>query len=42
MLTFADRHNIRPQVERYRFDQVNDALDHLRSGRAHYRIVLGP
>ena len=40
MLDFAVRHDIKPVVESYRFDQVNEALEHLRSGRARYRIVL--
>lgn len=41
MLEFAARHNIKPIIEKFRFDQVNDALAHLRSGQARYRIVLG-
>ena len=40
MLEFAARHNIKPIIEKFRFDQVNDALAHLRSGQARYRIVL--
>lgn len=40
MLDFALRHNIKPVIERFRFDQVNEAIAHLRSGKAHYRIVL--
>jgi uncharacterized zinc-type alcohol dehydrogenase-like protein len=40
MLAFAVQHNIKPVIETYRFDQVNDALDRLRSGQARYRIVL--
>ncbi len=40
MLEFAARHQIRPVIETFRFDAVNDALDHLRSGKAHYRVVL--
>jgi len=40
MLDFALRHQIRPVIETFRFDQVNEALEKLRSGRAHYRIVL--
>jgi alcohol/geraniol dehydrogenase (NADP+) len=40
MLDFAARHQILPQVERYPMSRVNDALDHLRSGRARYRVVL--
>jgi uncharacterized zinc-type alcohol dehydrogenase-like protein len=40
MLEFAARHDIKPVIETYPFDQVNEALDRLRSGKARYRIVL--
>ena len=40
MLAFAAHHEIAPQVETFPLDQVNEALDHLRSGKARYRIVL--
>lgn len=40
MLEFAARHNIRPVIETYPMDQVNEAMDHLRNGKARYRIVL--
>jgi len=40
MLEFAARHQIKPVIEKFRFDQVNEALAHLRSGQARYRIVL--
>lgn len=40
MLEFAARHHIEPVIETYRFDQVNEALERLRSGRTRYRIVL--
>jgi alcohol/geraniol dehydrogenase (NADP+) len=40
MLQFAARHNIAAQVEPFPMSKVNDALDHLRSGKARYRIVL--
>ncbi|MCP4899206.1 MAG: NAD(P)-dependent alcohol dehydrogenase [bacterium] len=40
MLDFAVRHDIRPVIETYPFDQVNEAMDLLRSGEARYRIVL--
>jgi uncharacterized zinc-type alcohol dehydrogenase-like protein len=40
MLEFAARHGIEPQVERFPMSRVNDALDHLRAGKARYRIVL--
>lgn len=40
MLEFAARHQIKPVTEVFRFDQVNEALERLRSGQARYRIVL--
>ena len=40
MLEFAARHQIKPVIESYRFDQVNEAVARLRSGEARYRIVL--
>lgn len=40
MLDFAARHDIKPITEHFSFRQVNDALDHLRSGNARFRIVL--
>jgi uncharacterized zinc-type alcohol dehydrogenase-like protein len=40
MLDFAVRHDVKPVIETYAFDQVNEAMDHLRSGKARYRIVL--
>jgi uncharacterized zinc-type alcohol dehydrogenase-like protein len=40
MLGFAARHGIAPQTEHFPMAKVNDALDHLRAGKARYRIVL--
>jgi uncharacterized zinc-type alcohol dehydrogenase-like protein len=40
MLNFAARHGIAPQVEHFPMSRINDALDHLRSGKARYRVVL--
>lgn len=40
MLEFALRHNIKPVIEVFSFDQINEAIDRLRSGKAHYRVVL--
>lgn len=40
MLDFAARHQILPQVEHFPMSQVNAALDHLRAGKARYRVVL--
>jgi uncharacterized zinc-type alcohol dehydrogenase-like protein len=40
MLAFSARHSIAPVVEFFPMSKVNDALEHLRSGKARYRIVL--
>jgi uncharacterized zinc-type alcohol dehydrogenase-like protein len=40
MLEFAVLHNIKPIVEKFSFDNINDAIERLRSGHTHYRIVL--
>jgi uncharacterized zinc-type alcohol dehydrogenase-like protein len=40
MLAFSARHSIAPVVESFPMSKVNDALEHLRSGKARYRIVL--
>jgi uncharacterized zinc-type alcohol dehydrogenase-like protein len=40
MLAFSARHSIAPIVESFPMSKVNDALEHLRSGKARYRIVL--
>ncbi|MBT3174805.1 MAG: NAD(P)-dependent alcohol dehydrogenase [Lentimicrobiaceae bacterium] len=40
MLDFCVRHNIYPIVEEYPMDNVNEAMEHLESGKARFRIVL--
>ncbi|HMP80394.1 MAG TPA: NAD(P)-dependent alcohol dehydrogenase [Pirellulaceae bacterium] len=40
MLRFAARHQILPQVEHFPMSKINQAFDHLRAGKARYRIVL--
>ncbi len=40
MLDFAARNNIRPVVESFPMADVNKAVDHVRSGKARYRVVL--
>jgi uncharacterized zinc-type alcohol dehydrogenase-like protein len=40
MLDFAARHQVTPQTEHFPMSRVNDAMDHLRAGKARYRIVL--
>lgn len=40
MLQFCRRHKIQPLTEHFAMKDVNKALDHLRSGKARYRIIL--
>jgi uncharacterized zinc-type alcohol dehydrogenase-like protein len=40
MLGFCARHGIEPMVEQFAMSEVNKAMDHLRAGKARYRIVL--
>jgi len=40
MLDFSARHQIAPVVETFPMAKVNEALEHLRSGKARYRVVL--
>ncbi len=40
MLDFAKLHNIRPVIEKFKMEDVNKAIARLKSGQAHYRIVL--
>jgi alcohol/geraniol dehydrogenase (NADP+) len=40
MLDFVDRHHIAPTTEHFPLSQVNEAMEHLRAGKARYRIVL--
>src|SRR5215831_1803425 len=40
MLAFCARHSVAPMVEFFPISKVNGALDHLRSGKARYRVVL--
>lgn len=40
MLAFCARHKIEPVVEAFPMTAVNEALAHLRSGKARYRVVL--
>jgi uncharacterized zinc-type alcohol dehydrogenase-like protein len=40
MLDFASRHNIKSVIEKFSFDDLNEAITRLRSGQARYRIVL--
>ncbi|MFM8657441.1 MAG: NAD(P)-dependent alcohol dehydrogenase [Chthoniobacterales bacterium] len=40
MLDFCARHNIAPVVEEFPMSKINDALAHLDSGKARYRVVV--
>jgi len=40
MLQFVAHHKITPKVEFFPMNKVNEAMDHLRAGKANYRIVL--
>ncbi len=40
MMDFAARHGVEPVTEIVEFSQLNEAMAHLESGKAHYRIVL--
>lgn len=40
MLRFCARHGIAPTTETFPMSRANDALDHLRSGKARYRVVI--
>lgn len=40
MLSFCARHQIAPTIEEFPMSKINDALDHLRAGKARYRVVL--
>jgi len=40
MLKFSARHGIAPTTETFPMSRANDAIEHLRSGQARYRIVL--
>ncbi|WP_444944189.1 NAD(P)-dependent alcohol dehydrogenase [Microbulbifer sp. ZKSA006] len=40
MLEFVAHHQIRPEVEIFPMSQIEAAFEHLRSGKARYRIIL--
>jgi uncharacterized zinc-type alcohol dehydrogenase-like protein len=40
MLNFCVRHSIYPITEEFPLKDVNEAMEHLREGKARYRIVL--
>lgn len=40
MLDFCARHEIKPVTETFKMSEINDAFEHLKAGKARYRIVL--
>lgn len=40
MLDFCVRHDIYPTVEEFPMEQVNEALEHMKQGKARFRVVL--
>ncbi len=40
MLDFCARHSIAPKTETFKMSEANEAFEHLRAGKARYRIVL--
>jgi len=40
MLDFCVRHNIYPTTEEFAIENINEAIEHLESGNARYRVVL--
>ncbi len=40
MLAFAKLHQIKPEIEKFKFADINKAIDRVRSGEARYRVVL--
>jgi D-arabinose 1-dehydrogenase-like Zn-dependent alcohol dehydrogenase len=40
MLDFADKHNVRPIIERIPMDKANEGIKKLRDGSVRYRVVL--
>ena len=40
MLDFCVRHNIYPDVEEFPMAKINEAIEHLKNGKARFRIVL--
>lgn len=40
MLEFAAQHDIKPAIELFKFDDINEAIERVKSGKARYRVVL--
>lgn len=40
MLAFADKHNVRPIIQRFPMDKVNEGIKSVRDGSVRFRVVL--
>ena len=40
LMRLASRADVAPQVEEFPMSKINEALDHVRAGKANYRVVL--
>lgn len=40
LLAFAARHDITPQTEHFPMSKINEAFEHVKAGKARYRVVL--
>ena len=40
MIEFCARHKIAPVIETFPMSRANEAFEHLKAGKARYRIVL--
>ena len=40
MFEFSKLHAIQPEVELFPMSEINEAMEHLKAGKAKYRIVL--
>ncbi len=40
MLDFAVLHEVQPVIEKFQFSEINEAMERVHSGKAHYRVVL--
>ena len=40
LMRFAARSKVAPTTERFPMSKINDAIQHVRDGKARYRVVL--
>jgi alcohol/geraniol dehydrogenase (NADP+) len=39
-MDFVNLYQIKPEIEKFKFADINKAIERLRSGEARYRVVL--